>query len=249
MALDELFHLAFVCEQISSDIGYDESLLIKRNKKWPDIPPVTNEGFNNAVSGFLGTFQLCRAVDIYNWYCQKAFNLALKANPKMVIAAPWKEGKISKVIEKARKGRKDAEKVVRDLLAERYTADKHIREAIHRNLDIMQNPEIELLCTCRNVLVHKLGCDENNEIRDAIKTLGNKRALFGAQWYLHGHMPITLNSGNLVINQAIGNWTVNLMQQQIFMMDQNFAHVYKLPRKVWERKKISRNFLGAESKL
>jgi hypothetical protein len=58
-------------------------------------------------------------------------------------------------------------------------------------------------------------------------------------------MPIALDKeNNLIINEGVGNWAAELFQQQIFMMDQNFAHVYKLPRKTWDRTKIGRTFLG-----
>jgi hypothetical protein len=78
-----------------------------------------------------------------------------------------------------------------------------------------------------------------------IQKLGSERALIGAQWYLPGHMPIALDKeNNLMINEGVGNWAAELLQQQIFMMDQNFAHVYKLPRKTWDRTKIGRTFLG-----
>lgn len=250
LATDELFQLVFVCRQIAGDIGYDESVLQARNKKWPDITPVTNHAFNAAASRFIGILQLCRAVDIYNWYCREALKLALSANPKPIVEAVWnKAGKMAPTIAKAHKKKQDAAaELVREFLTDKYRGDRVIRETVHRDLDVMQNPEIELLCTCRNVLVHKRGQDEFGEVAAAIRELGPNRALFGAQWYPAGHMPIALDKDrNLVINDSVGNWAAELMQQQIFMMDQNFAHVYKLPRKTWNRTSIGRTFLGPPS--
>jgi len=247
LAMDELFQMVFVCRQIAGDIGYDESVLQARNKKWPDITPVTNLAFNAAASRLIGILQLCRAVDIYNWYCREALRLALAANPEPIIEAVRnKAGKMAPTIAKAHKKKRDAAaEIVREFLTDKYRGDWVIRQTVHRDLDVMQNPEIELLCTCRNVLVHKRGQDEFGEIADSIRELGTKRALIGAQWYPAGHMPIALDKdNNLIINEAVGNWAAELMQQQIFMMDQNFAHVYKLPRKTWDRTSIGRTCVG-----
>ncbi len=250
LALDELFQLVFVCRQIAGDIGYDESVLQKRNSKWPDLRPVTNQPFNTAASRFIGVLLLCRTVDIYNWYCRESLKLALSSNPKLVVDVIRKrEGKVAKTIVKAdKKGKDAAAEVIRIFLSDRYQGDWIIRETIHRHLNVMQNPEIELLCTCRNVLVHKRGYDEFGAIAAQIRKLGAERAFIGAQWFPPGHMPIILDAErHLVIDDAIGLWAAELLQQQIFMMDQNFAHVYKLPRKIYERISIGRTFLG-ESK-
>jgi len=245
--MDDLFQLHFVFQQIVGDIKYDEHVLQERNKKWPNIFPVTNKTFNVAAFRFIGTSQLCQVVDIYNWYCREALKLALSSSPQLVTDVMRKRtGKIADAISKAdKKGKDAATEIIQEFLQDKYKGDWNIREAIHRNLDVMQNPEIELLCSCRNILVHKRGHDEFGQIAEAIKNLGSERALIGAQWYPPGHMPIALDERNfLVINETIGDWACQLMQQQIFMMDQNFAHVYKLPRKVQERCKIGRTFLG-----
>ena len=247
LALDELFQLVFVCRQIAGDIRGQEAILQQRNKAWPDLPPVTNESFNVPASRFIGVLLLCRAIDIYNWYCRETLKLALSSNPKLVVDVIRKQpGEIAKVVSKAdKKGIDAANEIIRQFLSDRYRGDRIIRETIHRDLDVMQNPEIELLCTCRNVLVHKRGSDEFGEIAQAIQKLGPNRALIGAQWFPPNHMPISLDAEqNLVINDAVGSWAAELLQQQIFMMDQNFAHLYKLPRKVWQRVRISRKWLG-----
>ena len=246
LATRELFQMSFVCKQISGDIKYDESVLQERNRKWPDTTPVTNEAFNIGASRFLGILQLCRGVDIYNWYCREALKLALSANPKPIIdVIRKKSGRIADTIAKADKKQNDPAVVIREFLEDRYKGDRIVREAIHRDLDVLQNPEVELLCTCRNVLVHKRGHDEFGEIAQGIQKLGSQRALIGVQWYPPGHMPIALNKQNyLIIDASVGNWASELLHQQIFMMDQNFAHVYTLPRKVWDRVRIGRTFLG-----
>jgi hypothetical protein len=52
IAMDDLFQLQFVYQQIIGDIKYDEHVLQERNKKWPDISPVTNNAFNAAAFRF-----------------------------------------------------------------------------------------------------------------------------------------------------------------------------------------------------
>jgi len=245
--MDDLFQLQFVFRQIVGDIKYDESILEARNKKWPDITPVTNKSFNTAAFRFIGISQLCRAVDIYNWYCREALKLALSSSPQLVVEVIRRQkGRIADTVSKAEnKGKDAATEIIQEFLQDKYKGDWNIREAIHRNLNVMQNPEIELLCLCRNVLVHRRGYDEFGQVAEAIRNLGSQRALIGAQWYPPGHMPIALDEKKfLVVNETIGDWAGQLLQQQIFMMDQNFAHVYKLPRQVWEQRKIGRTFLG-----
>jgi hypothetical protein len=247
LAMEELHQLQFVSQQIVGDIKYDESVLEARNKSWPNIAAVTNKPFNDVAFRFIGVSQLCRAVDIYNWYCCEALKLALSCSPQLVVDVLRRQkGRIAEAVSKAEKKVKDAAaEIIQQFLQDKYKGDWNIREALHRNLDVMQNPEIELLCLCRNVLVHKQGHDEFGEVADAIKNLGSERALIGAQWYPPGHMPLALDEKKfLVVNEAVGDWAGQLMQQQIFMMDQNFAHIYKLPRQFWEQCKISRTFLG-----
>jgi len=241
----ELFQLSFICEQIDGDIMDDERVLRARHAGSPDAPLITNEPFNNAASRFLGILQFCRSVDLYNWYCCQALKLALSSNPKPILKMIRKKGgRVAKTILKADKMQRDvAAEVIREFLADRYKGDRIIREIIHCDLDVTQNPEVELICTCRNILVHKRGHDEFGEIKEGIQKLGSKRAFIGAQWYPCGHMPIALDNGAyLIIDMAVGNWVVELMRQQIFTMDQNFAHVYKLPRKNWDSPSIGRRF-------
>jgi hypothetical protein len=247
LAMLELAELEFVSGQLANDVKQAESKFIERNKKWPDLEPITNRPFNDAAFRLIGILQLCRAVDIYNWYCRESLKLALSSNPKSVVDEIGKQdSKIAKTIAKTQKQGKDAAvEIIKEFLSDRYKGDRIIRKAIHRDLGVMQNPEIELLCTCRNVLVHKRGCDEFGEIAEEIRKLGSGRATFGAQSFPLDHMPIAINGENyLIINEAVGHWAVELFEQQIFMMDQNFAHIYKLPRKIWERRHIGRKFVG-----
>jgi hypothetical protein len=247
LATHELLQLTFVCMQIATDIGYDESVLQARNKQWPGISPVTNEPFNSAASRFLGTFQLCRAVDIYNWYCREALKLALSVNPQPIIAILRKStGRVAKTIAEADRQQRDAAaEVTREFLTDKYSGERTVRRVVHRDLDVMQNPEVELVCTCRNVLVHQQGHDGRGSIAKGLEKLGPERALIGASWYPQGHMPIVLDKeNNLIIDVSIGNWAAEFLHQQIFMMDQNFAHIYKLPCKTWDRPNIGRTFLG-----
>ena len=250
LALDDLFKLVFVCQQVSGDIKCAEARLQDRNKKWPALPPVTNKPYNDAASNQLGIFLLCRSIDIYNWYCRESLKLALSSNPQLVVDVIRKQnGRVADTVTKAdKKGIDAASEVIREFLSDRYRGDRVIRETIHEKLNVLQNPEIELLCVCRNVLVHKRGHDEFGEIAAAIQKLGPNRALIGASWFPPDHMPIAIDaSGFLTIDDAVGQWAAQLLQQQIFMMDQNFSHVYKLPRKVWPRSRIKRTFLGPSS--
>jgi hypothetical protein len=246
VAASELFELKFICRYLAGNIKYEESKLQDYSNKRADATPVTNQVFNCAANKFLGVFQLCRAVDIYNWYCRQSLKLAFSNSPQPIVNIIRKQsGGLSKIFSNAEKKGKDAGAVIQEFLQDRYKGDKIVRETIHCNLDVLQNPEIELLCTCRNILVHKQGHDEFGEIALEIQKLGTSRALIGAQLFPHGHMPISLDKENyLIIDDAIGNWAAELFYQQIYMMDQNFAHIYELPRKVWKRRKIGISKIG-----
>jgi hypothetical protein len=246
-ARSELKQLSFVCSQLDAEIRGHESKFAARNRKHPDIPPVTNAPFNKAASRLLGIFQLCRSVDIYNWYCREALKLGLSNSPQKLIKLLGKNTKgIAETVARAKKKQMDvADEIIRDFFGDRYKGDATMRKAIHLDLDVHQFPETELLCTCRNILVHRRGHDEFGEIKAAIKKLGNRRAIVGAMTYPLGHMPIMLDSGDyLAVDANVGNWAVELLRQQIFLMDQVLGHQYKLPRQVWPTEDLSRKFLG-----
>lgn len=236
LALDDLFELKFLVWQMTSAINYQESIHRESNQKRGETEPTTSQRHNKRRLLFFGNSQFCRAVDIYNWYCRESLKLALSSNPQLVVDVIRKQtGKVAKAISKAEENGKDAAKSIGEFFQARYVGERIIRETIHRNLNVIQEPEIELLCLCRNILVHKRGYDEFGEIAKEIKKIGTKRALIGAQSYPAGHMPIATNKENyLIINEDIAAWATELLQQQVFGMDQNFAHVYKLPRKTWK---------------
>jgi hypothetical protein len=247
LACEELFQMGFVCRLFSGQIKAVENDLVQRNRRQPDVPPVTNQPFNTVASRFLGVFQLCRGADLYNWYCRECLRLALQSDPKPVVAAIRnQDGKLASTVKKAEKaGRNPATELIQGFRENEYRNDKEIRKAVHSHLKVMQNPEVELICACRNALVHRRGHDEFGEVAEEIKRLGTRHAFIGAQSYPDGHMPIAIDKGHcLAIDDGVGDWAAELLKQQIFMMDQNFAHAYKLPRKIWERPGIECTFLG-----
>lgn len=245
-ALQELHELKFVSFQLVTDLQYDESVLQQRNKKWQGNTPITNDNFNSAAFRMFGRMLFCEAVDIYNWYCREVLKLALCRSPQLVVDVLRKGGgRVASAAAAAEKKGKDAAtEIVAEFLHDRYRGERVIRQTIHVNLNVLQHPEMELLCTCRNVLVHKRGFDEFGEIAKEIQNLGSARATIGASLYPQGHMPIEVGSDqSLVINPKVGDWAAALIEQQIFMMDQNFAHIYKLPRKKYQSRSIGRTFL------
>ena len=242
LAVAELFQMRFVCRQFAGHVRQLEDQLVKHNRRQPDVPPVTNRVFNEAAFRALGVSLLCRAVDLYNWYCRQSLELALQSDPKSVTSAIRNQtGNLVDTIKKADKAGKDAAtELIQGFKENKYRNDKNIREAVHCHLKVMQNPEVELICSCRNALVHRRGHDEFGEIAKEVIKLGAKRSLIGATTYPDNHMPIAIGTdGYLVMDETVGDWAAELIHQQVFMMDQNFAHVYKLPRQVWQPRSVS----------
>jgi len=240
VALEEMFNLQQMCWFIMTDIDREERSFSERNKKWPAFEPVSNKRFNDVASRSLGILQLCRAVDLYNWYCRQVLTLAVKTNPRVVDLLRKAEQRIAKTISKAEKAGADpAAALVTNYLA-RSANDHAIREAIHEHLQVTLNPEVETICESRNIIVHHRGHDDGR-VADALGKMGSQRAMIGAMDFPAGHMPIKLDANcHLCIEARIGAWAISLLQQQIHTMDQNFSYVYKLPTKRWRPRPFGR---------
>lgn len=247
LAVTELFQMRFVCRSFTNRVAADEHELMESNAKHPALPPRTNGPFNDAASNFLGCLQLCRSVDLYNWYCRECLKLALQSDPKSVISeiksrsTGSKDAPVAEAVAKAEKNGKDAAaEVLQQLLANKFRQDKGIRDTVHQYLRVIQDPEVELVCMSRNAVVHRRGRDEGGEIANAICSLGSDRSLIGVDGFPDGHMPIAIGvDGYLVMSSDVGSWAAALLEGQIFRMDQNFAYRYKLPRKVWAANRMT----------
>lgn len=247
-ALEELFAMRVVYAEVMRDLKTSEDQLIKRNTSSPNLPPVNNEQFNNAASRAFGASLLCRAVDVYNWYCRETLKLAVGANPSVVDLLRQAQNRIAETIAAAEKQQQRPADAVAALLNSKWSGDGAIRNAIHKHLDVIQDPETELICTCRNVLVHRRGYDEAGQVREVLHKLGSKCATIYPAGHPAGHMPIRLNSeGVVVVDAEVGIWVCDFLHNQIHLMDQNFSHVYKLPTQRWRPRSIGRTLIGAAS--
>ncbi len=244
-ALEELSRLWHVCGELAHDIKREEDKLAAHNKRRPKLPPVTNEPFNKATARFLGILQLCRAVDIYNWYWRGSYKWAVKTNPSVVDLLRTAETRIADKIRSADKQLQNPADAVTDLLNSKWSGEWAVRDAVHKHLDVTQDPETELICVCRNILVHRRGFDELGQVAQEIKKLGSSRADIYPVDYPAGHMPICLSEdGQLVINDEIGRWACRFLENQIHLMDQSFAYMHKLPTKRWRPRPLGRKWIG-----
>lgn len=247
IALERLTHLRFVSGQIENDLKREEAKLADRNRKWPDLPPLSNQEFNDTAMQLLGTALLCQGVDIYNWYCRECLRLALASNRSGVITAfRGQDGSLADSVAKAEKNGLDAgQELMREFSENKYRQDHPIRQAIHIHLGVTQEPEVEVLCRCRNLFVHQNGKDEFGQLAQALQELGSKRATIYPTDYPAGHMPIRLSpEGSLKIDRDVGDWICALLQQQIFGMDQQMVHQHALPTKTPAPLRIRRTGLG-----
>jgi hypothetical protein len=243
--LEELFEMRVVCGDLMRDLQRQENILVQRNKSWPDLPSVSNERFNSISGRCLGAFLLCRSVDIYNWYCLEALKLALKTDPNIINLLRRAAEKIATTITKAEKKHQNPANALTNFLENRYAGDRAIRDAVHKHLDVAQDPETELICLCRNVLVHRRGADDRGEIADAMKKLGTKRADIYPVAHPPGHMPIRVGpDGVLFVDGNVGMWACDFLHNQIHLMDQQFSHIYKLPTKRYRPRPLGRKSLG-----
>lgn len=243
-ALTELFHHYHVVWWLKNILKREEGVLQEHNKRAvpAGLKPATNKPFDDAASEFFGKSLLCQAVDVYNSYCQETLQLAI-ANDPNVQPALHAIKKFREQFERAQKLNTDPATELLTLLQTRYVVDSTVRKAIHLHLRIEQFPETELLCLCRNIIVHKRGIDRRGEIAAMLTAIGSDRAFIGAQDFPDGHLPITLRNGALVCGQDVGLWAASLMQQQIFLMDQEFAHKHNLPRQKRPSATIGRTYV------
>ena len=193
----------------------------------------------------LGRALFCQAVDAYNWYCQEVLKLSIFHNPSNVPAALRSvNSDLDRVLATAQKhGVAEADALLQRF--ERPVVDSAVRKAIHRHLGIQQEPETELLCLCRNILVHRQGIDQKGEILSALTALGSKRSFVGAPSFPKISLPISVESGNRIkMTELVGRWVANFMENQIFGMDQELAHRYSIPRAPMPRLSISQKIVG-----
>ena len=203
-----------------------------------------NSQYIGLASHFLGSQQLTHSVDLYNWYCREVLKLAVISNPNEVLSAlEAVEGPIKNNIVRARKtGRMPGPEII-----ERFkpgnVSEKMVRIAVHKHLDISENPETNVLCACRNSLVHNMGKDVGRKIAESLAKIGNDRAIIAPTNWPDGHLPIHLtNEGNLVIDSEIGSWALDMISNQIHLMDQNFSALHNLPTTRWRPRSISHSF-------
>jgi len=223
---------------------FDEHCLRERNKRKSSLPPLTNQAFNAVTSAFLGKSLLCQAVDIYNSYCQDVLQLAIANNPEKIPTALGSAKKFRDELKKAAKDQSFPATALLDLFRTTYIVDSSVRQAIHTHLEIGQFTEAELLCICRNIIVHKRGNDTKQEVRAKLAEIGSKRSVIGAPSFPLGHLPITLNANNrLIIDHKVGIWAAELLKNQIFAMDQSLSHFYRLPTAAMPRTSLGRIYV------
>jgi hypothetical protein len=243
-ALKELFESRHAAEDLAHRVEFDEHKLEERNKKKPSLSPLTNKPFNDVVSRFLGVSLLCQAVDIYNSYCQDVLQLAILNNTTAIPSALTAANRFKDEIKKATKRNTDPAQALFDMFRTGYIADRYVREAIHTHLDIKQHAETELLCLCRNILVHKRGIDSKGEIPAKLLEIGTKRTWLGAPSFPSGHLPLAVNGNQeLIVNHSIGLWANESLSVQIHFMDQSLSHFYHLPLHPFPKLTIGRIFV------
>jgi len=222
-----------------------EDKLVQRSATLPTSSPVSNERFNGVAYRSFGIFLLCRSVDVYNWYCRETLKLALKTDPIIIASLQKAESRIAREISKAVKQQRNPVDALTKLLDGKSSMDWAVRDAVHERLNVVQDPETELICLCRNVLVHRRGYDEFDQVAEALKNLGTKRAQIYSVAHPAGHMPISLGPNRLLtMDGNVGLWACDFLHNQIHLMDQNFSHVYKLPTKRWRPRPIGRAWIG-----
>jgi len=229
-AMRDLSEIRVLIEHFVRDLNATEEKLAKRSALYPDETPRTNERYNAMASQHLGSFSLCRSVDVYNWYIRKVLRLVIHNKPQIA------EGLDSELVPKLRKTLRKAREEGLDLadaalafLGSRAALDSHVRSIVHRHLGIYEQPETRVICTCRNIAVHGKGEDASGELQRQLTELGDRRTEIHPVEYPPGFMPIKVENGFMVVNLQVGMWALRMIEHQIHLMDQHVAHKYKLP--------------------
>ncbi len=218
----------------------------RTNQKLGPDQQSKNTQYISLASRFLGCQQLTHSADLYNWYCREVLKLAVASNPTKVISMlETVKGPIKDNIARARKdGRMPGPEIIERFCKPSGVSEKTVRTAVHEHLGIFENPETDLLCICRNSLVHNMGKDVDGRMAESIQKIGNNRAIIYPTNWPAGHLPIHLTGGgDLVIDSEIGSWALDMITNQIHLMDQNFSALHNLPTTRWRPRPVSHCFM------
>lgn len=200
-----------------------------------------NAQYIGFASRILGIQQLTQSVDLYNWYCREVLKLAVISNPDEVIATlEAAEGAIKVNIARAKKAGRTPGAEIIGRFSKPNVSEGAVRKAIHKHLGIIEKPETDVLCACRNSLVHNMGRDEGGLIAESLREMGSEMAMIYPPNWPTGHYPIQLtDEGDLVIDFEIGSWASDLISKQIHLMDQKLSAAHNLPTERWRPRPIS----------
>jgi hypothetical protein len=120
---------------------------------------------------------------------------------------------------------------------------KSIRELFRDELKVLWNPQIDLIVTLRNKIVHQSGLDPEGEVAVEMARCEKGKTLIPPVEFLSDEIPIGIDENRrLVINARAGLWATSHTSNNIHLMDQNISFRFKVPTRRWVPKGRSFSF-------
>jgi hypothetical protein len=173
---------------------------------------------------YLTCRQISHAADILNTYCQSVLADIIEVDENV-----WDV--VRPMLPKKSRERD----VAVDLLRKQDARDmKSIRELFRDELKVFWNPQIDLIVTLRNKIVHQDGFDPEAEVVAEIARCAESKTLIPPVEFLNDEIPIGIDDRcRLVIDARAGLWASSHTSNNIHMMDQNISYRFKVATRRW----------------
>ena len=173
---------------------------------------------------YLTCRQISNSADVFNAYCQSVL-----ADIMEVDHCAW--NKVKSILPKKSRERDAAVELLRKQDARDM---KSIRELFQEEFKVFWNPQIDLIVTLRNKIVHQGGFDHEGEVTAEMKRCAASKTLIPPVEFLDDEIPIGIDdAGRLVIDARAGLWATSHTSNNIHMMDKNITFRFKVPTRRW----------------
>lgn len=192
-----------------------------------------NWRFFGEMEWYLTCRQISHAADMLNAYCQSVLADVIEVDHDV-----WRA--VSSILPKKSRERSSAVELLRKQDARDM---KSIRELFRDELRVFWNPQIDLIVTLRNKIVHQDGFDHEGEVANAIARCAESKTLIPPVEFLDDVIPAGIDdSGRLLIDARTGLWATSHTINNIHMMDQNISFRFGVATRRWVPRRRSFSF-------
>lgn len=191
-----------------------------------------NWQFFGEMEWYLTCRQISHSADVLNAYCQSVLADIIEVDD-----GAWDLAKETLGWKKLERNEASAR------LRKQRGPDGSIRTLMSEKLSVFWNPQIDLIVTLRNKIVHQGGYDPEGEVAAAISSCAASKTLIPPVEFLGDEIPVGIDdAGRLVIDARTGLWATSHTSNNIHMMDQNISFRFSIPTRRWVPKRRSFSF-------